>query len=718
MARQNFISRLFIRLKDIFSHQVGEGSHAASVNTREKRTVDRKRPDTTGDFPKDSKSDGDSRTNPGIGTARAIAPEFIFSYSTDLKTEVGRLSTSWRNSAEVMPSDLTPKNIGMSVQVNERHDLYKMVGLFIPMGVPELHTAQGMFEARKQEIRSRIANYNATLKQIAALVKANKFDEAERMNESLITGIEQGRDYEECLKRALANVTVISVAEETFRRAEEERRRREEEERIRKERERIRKERKSRLMASVDELNRHVSNGEWTSCQTLVNTLAQEVLEFRDSEVNTYFNSASETYESSYAEYRKEQARIRAEREKEEREAEERRIREEQERLRKEAEALLAEKKANLARRIEEFRSTINSGQWEVASGIKTELLNSIPTVHDDNLTSEFKTAATEFDKGYGEYLKERERVAAERQKAAEEKRRRMEEARRKKRIEDAESLLGRFHAAIDCDDWIKCELFRNKLAPEITSLNIPELTSRYSSELSLLETRRTSIEELERQSREQQLQKQREKEEEERRSRETAAKAAEENRIAAVKRKYIVQTGYDGFECVSLHKYYGWGKYHNDISSADIELRQCIWDFKDGKTQSARVRFANDVSSYLKEVYGDNLRNMWFCTAQASTSQNAFNRYHGFCQMVSNASGINNGYDLIEVTGEKASAHAGGGVRGDISNLTVSLEVRGKHIVLFDDVTTSGGTMKNLRNELLRRGAAKVDCLTFGKTV
>ena len=86
---------------------------------------------------------------------------------------------------------------------------------------------------------------------------------------------------------------------------------------------------------------------------------------------------------------------------------------------------------------------------------------------------------------------------------------------------------------------------------------------------------------------------------------------------------------------------------------------------------------------------------------------------------MVSSACGVNDGFDLIDVTGSKASASTGGGTRGDISNLSFDpAKINGKRIILFDDIITSGRTMAAIRNALLRNGAVSVDCIAYGRTV
>ena len=43
---------------------------------------------------------------------------------------------------------------------------------------------------------------------------------------------------------------------------------------------------------------------------------------------------------------------------------------------------------------------------------------------------------------------------------------------------------------------------------------------------------------------------------------------------------------------------------------------------------------------------------------------------------------------------------------------------IRGKHLVLVDDVLTSGATVDNCARVLLRRGALSVDVLVFARVV
>ena len=171
------------------------------------------------------------------------------------------------------------------------------------------------------------------------------------------------------------------------------------------------------------------------------------------------------------------------------------------------------------------------------------------------------------------------------------------------------------------------------------------------------------------------------------------------------------------------MHYYYKTS--HGAVSDGDQRTRHLVFAFKDKfhnksifEINRARSVFSDEVSTLLKKLYGDSIGDVWFCTAQASTPESADRRFKAFCEKVSAACGVNNGYELIEVTGTKLSASTEGGVRGDISNLSISSAVVGKKIVLFDDIITSGKSMSNLRSALLAKGASSVDCVAFGRTV
>lgn len=402
-----------------------------------------------------------------------------------------------------------------------------------------------------------------------------------------------------------------------------------------------------------------------------------------------------------------------------------RKQKEEEERKRREQERIREEKRQYLVERISELRSLATSKKWQEGKQLTQYLLSEISLFGDNTLNQVYAEALKDFEAKYKDYQLEQIRIKEERERIKREEEARAAELQRKRDIDEAKDCLLKFRRAIQHENWSDCLLLNQRLKVLIPKLSQRDLDNEYQS---LSESYSTSLREY--QKRQQQEREAREKrrqlEEAKRREEQVAReKQLQQERRAAVLKDYIVVTlGYDS-QCICLQKYYSVKGYGHSISASAAEFREHIFAFKNkfndkssGQIKSARIYFCNKLSILLKALYEPDLSKYYFCTAQASTPESAERRYKHFCEMLCNACGIQNGFDLIQVTGVKASASSGGGTRGDISNLTISSDVAGKRIILLDDIITSGATMAAIRNMLLSKGALSVDCFAFGRTV
>ena len=99
----------------------------------------------------------------------------------------------------------------------------------------------------------------------------------------------------------------------------------------------------------------------------------------------------------------------------------------------------------------------------------------------------------------------------------------------------------------------------------------------------------------------------------------------------------------------------------------------------------------------------------MVLCTAQARTQIRAENRFRKFCEYISEKTSATNGFEYIKVKFDENT---------QISKLIIDGRVKDKHIILVDDITTSGRTLTSLKKQLLEAGATSVDCFAIGMTV
>ena len=399
--------------------------------------------------------------------------------------------------------------------------------------------------------------------------------------------------------------------------------------------------------------------------------------------------------------------------------------REEEERKRRELERARSEKRQYLLGLIGELKSITIDHNWNKGSDLHQYLLSEISAFGDSDLHYQFKEVFAFYEAELDKYRADELRKELERERIRKEKEALIAEARRRRELQEVQTNIERFKSSIQNKKWSDCSILYNAIKSALSRVDSSELALNFSH---LNELYRKSLDDYERKLKLEREEAERRRGLEEKRRREELAekeKQFEKERVREVLRKYSTVQLNNGGTCIYLHKYYSKSGHGENISYAASDFREKIYAFKDKfnnkstrQIRNARIFFCNQLTDLLKDLYADKISDVYFCTAQASTPESASRRYEEFCQMVSNASGINNGYNLIQVTGSKASASYGGGVRGDISNLTISNDVYGKRIVLLDDIITSGSTMCAIRNQLLKKGAVSVDCVAFGKTV
>lgn len=163
-----------------------------------------------------------------------------------------------------------------------------------------------------------------------------------------------------------------------------------------------------------------------------------------------------------------------------------------------------------------------------------------------------------------------------------------------------------------------------------------------------------------------------------------------------------------DGSKCHCLHLYYSVHRHGYDIPDDAMEFRRNIYAFKDGSSLGW-FKFAREVVAMLQELYGEQLTDMCFCTAQATTQYSAEQRFKKFCEYICEKTSMTNGFEYIKVNFQSDR---------QIRDLIIEPIVKGKQIILLDDITTTGWTLSSIRKQLLEASAVSVDCFAIGYTV
>ena len=151
---------------------------------------------------------------------------------------------------------------------------------------------------------------------------------------------------------------------------------------------------------------------------------------------------------------------------------------------------------------------------------------------------------------------------------------------------------------------------------------------------------------------------------------------------------------------------------------------RWLIWNFKNtpGKTtpsqhQSALNSIIPSLVQLLRKTFGEKLDMLTLVCIPASSKEKTRLRYEQFSQIICSETGMQNAYQYITIQGERGAKHEGqtGG------NQSISLDkdfFREKNVLLFDDVITSGKSMRNWKNILEQQyGASVIAALAIGKT-
>ena len=151
---------------------------------------------------------------------------------------------------------------------------------------------------------------------------------------------------------------------------------------------------------------------------------------------------------------------------------------------------------------------------------------------------------------------------------------------------------------------------------------------------------------------------------------------------------------------------------------------RNTVWDFKNDPSKNispndhsaAMQDVIYSVSSELQRRFGaDPLKILTLvCIPASSNSKNKL-RYEDFSQQLCSRTGMTNSFDKITITCDATPKHEGG--TGMPTLEFDNAFFKGKYIVLFDDVVTSGKSMIRFKQRLESLGAKVICAISIGKT-
>ena len=149
-------------------------------------------------------------------------------------------------------------------------------------------------------------------------------------------------------------------------------------------------------------------------------------------------------------------------------------------------------------------------------------------------------------------------------------------------------------------------------------------------------------------------------------------------------------------------------------VTGEKVENRRKVWNFKEGKNTH---HISNMITDRFRWNSLDDIKEWYFCIIPASNPERTRLRFQSFCTLISNQTGINNGYDMITSSGNRPRTHIQGNNNVNLLDTLSFRNIQGKKIILFDDVITRGQSFTIVTNKLTQLGALKVYGMFLAKT-
>lgn len=163
------------------------------------------------------------------------------------------------------------------------------------------------------------------------------------------------------------------------------------------------------------------------------------------------------------------------------------------------------------------------------------------------------------------------------------------------------------------------------------------------------------------------------------------------------------------------------------DFEANEVEWsnRWLVWNFKNtpGKTSaedhnSALSTILDKISLLLSDSFSnEDLKYLTLFCIPASSKEKNDARYKEFARKLCMRTGMINSFDYVNILKEKIAKREGGEtISSEILNFDENF-FKGKTVILFDDIITSGKSMSVIKNRLEQLGAKVIAGISIGKT-
>lgn len=151
-------------------------------------------------------------------------------------------------------------------------------------------------------------------------------------------------------------------------------------------------------------------------------------------------------------------------------------------------------------------------------------------------------------------------------------------------------------------------------------------------------------------------------------------------------------------------------------LSTKQLKDRMDVYNFKDGSTPPA---IKSGLLTKIRNIISGNPLQWVVCFIPASTRARTYNRFSSLALHFSREAGCDVYIDAIVNTVDTPSGYISGKRTDPTQYLQVKEEyIRGKKVILIDDVITRGRTFDDTADKLLQRGATYVEGLFVAKTI
>ena len=337
---------------------------------------------------------------------------------------------------------------------------------------------------------------------------------------------------------------------------------------------------------------------------------------------------------------------------------------------------------------------------------------------------------------GLIEESQEQERKAAERQRT-ERLAREREENRKKERRSQATILCLKYPEAAKHYFKTHWGLIKSSISQyDITDDKVDQLLSHsendYKKQEELLNASYRAKIEAERAAERRRIEAQREaerrEEERKRREEELARQRKEEEKrnlpktLPACVSSWTVHSN-STLKHRYFYDYYTYAVYKDNATSSMWDTWRTVWNFKNDPSkgvatfehQNALRTVTYLVENELRSTFGSKTEYLTLVCLTASTQLKTELRFKDFSETVCKNLNMSNAFSHIRVIEDGSAKHDGG--NGSRTVAHDSSFFRGKYVVLFDDVRTTGNSLEQERRLLEGMGANVICAITIAQT-